>query len=43
MTALLAIIGGVAGGGLGWLMDRRRQRTQEEADTKPGAACETAT
>jgi hypothetical protein len=40
MTALIMIIGGVAGGVVGWLFDRKRNK-QAEANPQPEEACET--
>ena len=33
MTALWIIIGGIAGGGLGWLLGQLNSRRQRECDT----------
>ncbi len=43
MTAALMIIGGAAGGTLGWLFDRKMNKKQAESNPQPSEACETRT
>ncbi len=43
MAILFVIIGGVIGGFLGWLFDRRAGRKKVEAGIQPVEACETNT
>ncbi len=44
MTAIIMIIGGAVGGGLGWLLDRRAaKRGGATTGTQPGSECQTGT
>ncbi len=43
MAALYLIIGGIGGGLLGWLLDRRTNRLKAESEIQSTEACETNT
>jgi hypothetical protein len=43
MAIAILIIGGAAGGFLGWLFDRKTGRARMESYSQPDKACETRT
>ena len=43
MAALYLVIGGIGGGLLGWLIDRRTNRTKAKIGNQAAEVCETST